>query len=170
MTIELRKLLSNLKKTPMEIFDDNEEIAYFNITKRILETLIDNPQIMTLRFNLKVYDMFINDHNNINILSIIWQKDLKYNLKNDYFRDKKEKEINQQFTNMQFTRMNALKEIYKQDYLYFTAKNDNHELNPDIFNQLNTFIGPKFDKLFQYHSLEKTIPQSNKIEVKKLKI
>lgn len=170
MTTALERLFIDLKKTPMTICANNEEVAYFDITKRILKTFIDNPKIMSLRFNLRVYDMFIDDYENVNRLTIIWQKDLKHNLKNGYFRDQKECEINKNFKNMDFTRMTNLQRRYKTDYLTFTAKNDDNEINLEIFNKLNTFIGPKFDKLFQYHRLENTIPQSNKIEVKKIKI
>ena len=170
MTIQLKYLLSTLKKTPMETFEDNWEYTKFNIAKSIIKTFIDNKDILSLEFHLNVYQKEIKDYNNVDRLTIHFKECSKNNY--DYIKkiNNITTKVNQNSSNMQISTMSNLYREYQLECLSFTAKDSENKFNPQIYKQLNNLLGKKFDAIFNYYYLENTIPQREIIEKNKLKI
>lgn len=170
MTTQLKYLLSTLKKTPMETFEDNWEYSKFNIAKNIIKTFIDNKNILSLEFHLNVYQKEVKDYNNVDRLTIHFKECSKNNY--DYIKKIKNitTKVNQNFSNMQISTMSNLHREYEIEHLIFTAKDSDNKFNPIIYKQLNTLLGKKFDTVFNYYYLNNIVSQPDKIQTNKLKI
>lgn len=172
MTRHLRELLDEVKQTDMAIFTDNWEITTFNMGKDILKTFIDHKNVLSLNFNLRVYEEDGIDYKNVPRLSIEFQDDPKNKHKLEYIRKMHniKTKINQNFINLEFTNMTNLYRAHKTDNLVFTARDSDGIFKSTIYKQLNSLMGSKFDKLFSYYHLESKIPQSHTIRINKIKI
>lgn len=172
MTRQLKELLHEVKHTDMAIFTDNWEVTTFNIGKDILKTFIENKDVLSLNFNLRVYEKEGLDYKNVPRLKIEFQDDPKNKHKLEYIRKihNIKNTVNQKFVNLEFTNMTNLYREHKTDNLIFTAKDSDGIFNPTIYKQLNSLMGSKFDKLFSYYYLESKIPQSHTIRINKIKI